>query len=317
MTISTIQRPQQALSILSNGLAQFPASWQRTGILFTRASDGRVGVLPLVSGSDTQPAPGPATVTAAGGVYPTTFAGGETLTIGFDDSANFTVTFLVGDQSLAQVIAEINAANPGLTYADANAGQLRLTGIATYGSAQVRVVSGSAGVLAKLGLTVGTTTTDPVGRALTDESPPITDGPGGLVTNTNPDLAVDAYLQRENCTPRFAVKPGFPPHFVDVWFSRTPERGGSQPINHDVVLTLALHAYYAAIPNVTPSLWSGLAGRALFENEVLRIDLRESMGSVDWTSYAPSAIALVAMSAAGRTVPRGLYTCALVTAFAS
>jgi hypothetical protein len=316
MTISTIQRPQQALSILSNGLAQFPASWQRTGILFTRASDGRPGVSPLVSGTDTVPAPGPATVTAVGGTFPTTFAGGETLTIGFDDAQNFVVTFVVGDQSLAQVIAEINLANAGVAVADANAGQLRLTGIATYGSAQVRVISGSAGVLAKLGLSAGTTvTSDTVGRALTDESPPVTSGPGGLVTNTNPDLAVDAYLLRENCTPRFAVKPGFPPHFVDVFFSRTPERGGSQTINHDVALTFAVHAYFAAVSGSTPSFWSGWAGRTLFENEVLRIDLREN--SVDWTGFAPSAIALVAMSAANRPVPPGVYTCALVTAFAS
>jgi hypothetical protein len=61
MTISLIQRPQQALSLPANGLAQFPASWQRTGIYFQRATDGRAGIPPLVSGTDTAPVPGPAT----------------------------------------------------------------------------------------------------------------------------------------------------------------------------------------------------------------------------------------------------------------
>jgi hypothetical protein len=100
-----------------------------------------------------------ATVTAIGGVYPTTFAGGQTLTLGFDDPVahpNFTVTFLAADQSLAQVVARINQ-YAGFAFADSSGGQLRLTGLAAGSAAQVRVVSGSTGVLTQLGLTAATT----------------------------------------------------------------------------------------------------------------------------------------------------------------
>jgi len=97
-----------------------------------------------------------ATVTAVGGVYPTTFAGGNTLTLGYDGAPNFTVTFLAADQTNAQVVARINQ-YAGFAFADLNAGQLRLTGLQLGSGAQVRVVSGSAGVLTQLGLTAATT----------------------------------------------------------------------------------------------------------------------------------------------------------------
>lgn len=97
-----------------------------------------------------------ATVTGAAGTYPTTFAGGETLTLGYDGAANFVTTFQSGDQSLAQVVARINGF-AGFTFADTNGGQLRLTGIQKGTGAQVRVVAGSTGVLAKLGLTAANT----------------------------------------------------------------------------------------------------------------------------------------------------------------
>jgi len=97
-----------------------------------------------------------ATVTAVGSVYPTLFVGGETLTVGYDGAPNFTVTFLAADQTLLQVIARINAF-AGFAFADANAGQLRFTSLQREAGAQVRVIAGSAGVLATLGLTVATT----------------------------------------------------------------------------------------------------------------------------------------------------------------
>lgn len=98
-----------------------------------------------------------ATVTSAAGTYPTTFAGGETLTLGYDDAADFTTTFLDADETQAQVIARINAA-AGFTFAaDAGGGTTSLTGIKKGTAGQVRVVSGSAGVLVKLGLTAATT----------------------------------------------------------------------------------------------------------------------------------------------------------------
>lgn len=97
-----------------------------------------------------------ATVTGVAGTFPTTFAGGETLTLGYDGAPNFVVTFLAADQSNAQVVARINS-YAGFSFADINAGQIRFTSIQRGSGAQVRVVSGSAGVLAILGLTAATT----------------------------------------------------------------------------------------------------------------------------------------------------------------
>lgn len=100
-----------------------------------------------------------ATVTGVGGVYPSTFAGNETLTLGFDDSSlnpDFTVTFLAADQSAAQVAARINI-YAGFTFADTSGGQLRFTARKRGAQSQVRIVGGSTGVLAKLGLTAANT----------------------------------------------------------------------------------------------------------------------------------------------------------------
>jgi hypothetical protein len=97
-----------------------------------------------------------ASVTASGGTYPSTFAGGQTLVLGYDGAPNFTVTFLAADQSIAQVIARINQ-YAGFTFATNASGQIALTGLQLGTGGQVRVVSGSSGVLAQLGLTAATT----------------------------------------------------------------------------------------------------------------------------------------------------------------
>lgn len=98
-----------------------------------------------------------ATVTTGSGTYPTLFAGGETLVLGYDDAPNFTITFLSGDQSLAQVVARINA-TAGFTFAAAvTSDTFSLTGIRRGRSGSVRVVSGSSGVLTTLGLVAATT----------------------------------------------------------------------------------------------------------------------------------------------------------------
>lgn len=97
-----------------------------------------------------------ATVTAVGGTYPTSFTGGETLTLGYDSEDDFQVTFLSTDQSLNQVIARINQF-AGFTFASSSGGQLKLTGVIPGLAGEVRVVSGSAGVLTALGLTAATT----------------------------------------------------------------------------------------------------------------------------------------------------------------
>lgn len=96
-----------------------------------------------------------ATVTSAAGTYPTLFAGGETLTLGYDDKPNFVVTFLAADQSKAQVISRINQ-YAGFAFAsDAGGTLIALTGIQRGNGAAVRIVSSTPGsVLTTLGLTV-------------------------------------------------------------------------------------------------------------------------------------------------------------------
>lgn len=98
-----------------------------------------------------------ATVTSGAGTYPTTFAGGETLTLGFDDAPNFTVTFLDADETRDQIVARINLA-AGFTFvAGVSTTQISLTGIKRGNTANVRIVSGSAGVLTKFNMVAATT----------------------------------------------------------------------------------------------------------------------------------------------------------------
>jgi hypothetical protein len=96
-----------------------------------------------------------ATVTGTGSSFGT-LAGGEYVTLGYDDAANFTTTFLAGDDTIAEVVARINTA-AGFTFASNSSSELKLTGVKKGTAGQVRVVSGSTGTLAKLGLTAATT----------------------------------------------------------------------------------------------------------------------------------------------------------------
>lgn len=99
-----------------------------------------------------------ATVTSAAGTYPTTFAGGEQLVLGYDGAPNLTVTFLAADQSKAQVIARINQYAGFALASDGGGVLITLTGIQRGTGGAVRVVSSSPGsVLTTLGLSVGTT----------------------------------------------------------------------------------------------------------------------------------------------------------------
>lgn len=97
-----------------------------------------------------------ATVTGTG----QNFAGitnGETAVLGDGTyDANITVTFATGDTTGAKVVARINAAF-GYAFASLATGELKLTSRRTDGFSEVRVVSGSTGLLAKLGLTAATT----------------------------------------------------------------------------------------------------------------------------------------------------------------
>ncbi len=92
---------------------------------------------------------------------PTLFAGGETVTLGFDDAPDIVVTFADADETQALVLARINAAVAayGYTMAAAVSGTvMTLSGKALTSAGQMRVVGADApGTLTKLGLTVGTT----------------------------------------------------------------------------------------------------------------------------------------------------------------
>ncbi len=96
-----------------------------------------------------------ATIISAAGTYPTGFAGGETLTLGYDDESDFTVVFLAGDQTIDDVVARINQ-YAGYTMASGAVNILTMIGRIRGTLGEMRVVTGSAGVLAALGLTAST-----------------------------------------------------------------------------------------------------------------------------------------------------------------
>ena len=98
-----------------------------------------------------------ATVSTGAGTFPTGFLGGETLTLGYDGAPNFVVTFLAADQTQVSVISRINQF-AGFAFASVGGVNITaFTGLQRGNSAAVRIVSGSAGVLAALGAVAGTT----------------------------------------------------------------------------------------------------------------------------------------------------------------
>lgn len=97
-----------------------------------------------------------ATVTSAAATY-ANIGAGDTLTIGYDDRDDVTVTFLAGDTTQAAVLARINL-YMGFTFAAAVTGTTHsFTGIQRGAGGQVRVVSGSGAVLTDLGATAAVT----------------------------------------------------------------------------------------------------------------------------------------------------------------
>jgi len=78
-----------------------------------------------------------------GANYPTAFVGGETLGLQIDSGPTQVITFQVGDQSLAQVIARINATLTGATAAEDN-NQLGILSASLGASSKVDGVSGTA-----------------------------------------------------------------------------------------------------------------------------------------------------------------------------
>lgn len=90
-----------------------------------------------------------AVFTTAEGIYPNGFAGGETITLGFDNDPNVTVTFQAGDTTKAAVISRINAAFAGFGFVpavDAGTNKIRLSGRLNGG--QVRLIATSTPTVA-------------------------------------------------------------------------------------------------------------------------------------------------------------------------
>lgn len=125
-----------------------------TELLYTTAStaDG----LGIVEATAAQVPTGYAYLYSTAGTYPTTLAGTETLTLGFDGDQNVTVAFTTaGSTTQAQIITTINAAFSGFTAATSASSTItRFQGHTNGG--QVRVVAGTASLLTALGLTLNT-----------------------------------------------------------------------------------------------------------------------------------------------------------------
>lgn len=100
-----------------------------------------------------------ASAIGVGATYPTGFAGGETLITTIDGVA-VTTTFLVGDQTLAQVVARVNAAMAlagiATPRASESGGQLRIDGVATAVNGAVGTLSFTGTGVATLGMDVAT-----------------------------------------------------------------------------------------------------------------------------------------------------------------
>ena len=90
-----------------------------------------------------------ASITGSGGTYPTGFVGGETLEVSVDGAPTLVVTFTAAEQTLAQVVAKVNAA-AAATIAYDNGGELELRSLIGGTDASIEVVGGTA--LATLGL---------------------------------------------------------------------------------------------------------------------------------------------------------------------
>lgn len=97
-----------------------------------------------------------AVMNGTGGVFPSSYSGGETLLLTID-TVSFTVTFLVGDQTAAQCAARINAAAALAGLATpravvASSGQIDISGVLTGAAGGVAVTGGTGA--AAIGFTV-------------------------------------------------------------------------------------------------------------------------------------------------------------------
>ncbi len=131
-------------------------------------------------------------VDAGGAVYPTTFAGGETLILDVNNAGVFTVTFLVADQSITQCINRINsaAALEGLApIASNNAGQIRIQSPTTGTASEVDIQGGTGRATLGLAVSVGNGTNSTPGT-----SPVVLQRPASLVSGSNKAAGLSTYM---------------------------------------------------------------------------------------------------------------------------
>ena len=143
---TTVQQDQQ-------GRIRLSVDYQAAGDYVTILDNTTALALGLVPGLHNTNT-GVATVTTGAGVYPTLFAGGETLSLAYDDSAPINVTFAAGDQTRAQVITAINTAM-GYAFASVdpnNAAKMIFRGKKNGGRVRI-ITSTPASVYTALGLT--------------------------------------------------------------------------------------------------------------------------------------------------------------------
>lgn len=84
----------------------------------------------------------PATQNSAAGTYPSTFAGGETISYTIDD-VDYTTTFFLGDQTQTQVIARLNATVGYAAFVDEGGAVTSINGLigGTSGNVEITAVS--------------------------------------------------------------------------------------------------------------------------------------------------------------------------------
>lgn len=97
-----------------------------------------------------------AQVTGAAGTYPTTFAGGESMSLALDGANPVTIVFQATDQLLTDVVSRINS-TMGATIASVSGGQLRLTGLVEGTDGEIVVANVSGTPLTTFGIAPGTT----------------------------------------------------------------------------------------------------------------------------------------------------------------
>lgn len=124
---------------------------------------------------------------------------GGTLTLQYDAQPQFVVTFQSTDVTVAAIVARINQFAGFALAATTASGLFTLTGIVQGLSGQVQVVSGSAGVLAALGLTAGITLgTGNVGNILQVKPSEVASVVQAAVTNSKVETDPNGALRISN-----------------------------------------------------------------------------------------------------------------------